>query len=370
MKTEFLRPRFTGARFEDHTLPVEVARDLAAYEELIIELAKHLWLTEHPGRERVQRGFERGFSLHLEGMIGAGSAKPLLSWVVAGAVTLNAGAPSYYERARDLVEECVRASSEQRALPDQFPKELLAYFNVFGRSLRDGEALELTSSESRAPAILDPVRRRALVLAGQREYTMEVELAGTIEETDWGKKSFRLRLKDGGAITVPLLENHQEHVRAEGGKERTVVVVKGLGVCDSWDNLLRVTEVQHLDVMPNAALADELDELAELKDGWFEGSGRALDKAQLDWVTDRLLKTFPSDLAFPLVAPTTDGELFLEWVVSPWRVSAEIQLVPRKVALQATNTSTGHTFDQDLSLDDQGGWSGFYDFVRQYIRAS
>ena len=44
MKTEFLKPRFTGARFDEHTLPVDVARDLAAYEELVIELAKHLWL--------------------------------------------------------------------------------------------------------------------------------------------------------------------------------------------------------------------------------------------------------------------------------------------------------------------------------------
>ena len=63
MKTPFLRPRFTGPRFEAHTIPVEVAKDLAAYEELIVELAKHLYLGAHPGRRRVPKGFEDSFSL-------------------------------------------------------------------------------------------------------------------------------------------------------------------------------------------------------------------------------------------------------------------------------------------------------------------
>jgi hypothetical protein len=68
MKTEFLKPRFIGPRFDQHTLPVEVAEDFAAYEEFIIELAKHLWLQEHPGRQRVPWGFEKSFNLHLEGI--------------------------------------------------------------------------------------------------------------------------------------------------------------------------------------------------------------------------------------------------------------------------------------------------------------
>jgi S-methylmethionine-dependent homocysteine/selenocysteine methylase len=66
MKTEFIQPRFDGARFAEHTLPLEVAKDLAAYETLVVELAKHLYLQDHPGRQRVPKGFDADFHLHLE----------------------------------------------------------------------------------------------------------------------------------------------------------------------------------------------------------------------------------------------------------------------------------------------------------------
>lgn len=170
MKIEFLKPRFTGPRFDMHTLPVDVARDLAAYEELVIELAKHLWLTDHPSRERVSKGFEKGFSLHLEGMIEDGSAKPLLAWVTSGALALAGANASYFEQARDLVAECVSASANNLPLPDKFPKNLLDYFNVFGRSLRDGEAVDLPRPSAPA-AVLNPERRKALVLAARKVYT-------------------------------------------------------------------------------------------------------------------------------------------------------------------------------------------------------
>ena len=46
----FIQPRFVGPRFDEHTLPLSAAKDLAAYEELIVELAKHLYLTKHDDR--------------------------------------------------------------------------------------------------------------------------------------------------------------------------------------------------------------------------------------------------------------------------------------------------------------------------------
>lgn len=86
MKTTFLQPRFDGARFAEHTLPVEVARDLAAYETLVVELAKHLYLHDHPERQRVIRGFSAEFNLHIE-RVEDGSTKPVLVLGFAGSST-------------------------------------------------------------------------------------------------------------------------------------------------------------------------------------------------------------------------------------------------------------------------------------------
>ena len=367
MKIEFLKPRFTGARFDEHTLPVDVARDLAAYEELLIELAKHLWLTDHPGRARVPKGFEKGFSLHLEGMIGEGSAEPLLAWVASGALVLSGGRANYFEQARDLVAECVGASAASQPLPGRFPKNLLDYFNLFGRSLRDDEALDLPRPNNAPPAVLNPERRKALILAAQRVYTKDVELDGIVEETDYTKQTFRLRSSSGPAVIVALPDVFKELVRAAGGKDRTVATVKGVGVYDAWDRLQKIVETHHIELLPNAALADELEELMKLEDGWYEGQGKAPDKAHLEWATEALVKSFPEDLPFPLTAPTSEGGLFLEWIQTPWRISAEFLLPTHKCELQATNTSIGLSEEKALDLDQTGNWMALFEFVRKHV---
>lgn len=365
MKIPFLRPRFTGARFDEHTLPVDVARDLAAYEELVIELAKHLWLTDHPRRQRVPKGFENAFSLHLEGMVGEGSARPLLACVVAGALTT--GHTAYFESARDLVAECVSASAANQPLPVKFPKILLDYFNMFGRSLRDDESVELPCLGSAQVAILNPERRKALVLAAQSVYTKDVELSGSVEAADWTKRTFRLRLKDGLAVIVPLPEIFTEIVNEAGGKQRTVVTVKGVGVYDAWDRLQKVDVAHHIEQLPNAELADELEELMKMEDGWYEGQGKGPDKTQLAWVMNELVKNFPDDLTFPLAAPTYEGGLFLEWITIPWRVSAEILLPRRCCELQATNTRTAASEEAELDLEQPDAWAELFKFVRKHV---
>jgi len=367
MKTEFLKPRFTGPRFDQHTLPVEVAADLAAYEELVVELAKHLWLQEHPGRQRVPWGFEKSFNLHLEGVVEEGSARPTLAWVTAGVLTINITCGTYFEQARDLITECIKTNAANQPMPPKFPKELLDYFNVFGRSLIEGESLELPGAAATAPAVLTPERRKQLVLAARKVYTKAVELVGTIGETDWEKQTFRLRLKDGPAVIVPLPEAFNELARTAGGRERTSATVKGVGVFDAWDRLQKVQETHHLELQPNAILAEALSELAILEDGWYEGKGKAPDKDKLAWLSDQLVETFPPDLPFPHVGPTPDGGLFLEWIQKPWRISAEIMLSNYQCELQMTNTDTGDSIDKDCDLAQATEWPGFYEFVRKQV---
>jgi hypothetical protein len=367
MKTEFLKPRFDGPRFDEHTLPVEVARDLAAYEELVVELAKHLYLKEHQDRQRVPKGFEKNFSLHLQ-QIEPGSARPVLAWVAAGALALQGGDGGYFEQARDLIAECVSASAANHPLPDKFPKQFLDFFNVFGRSLREGESLELPRAVAAAtPAMLTPERRKALVLAAQKVYTKDVELTGTIGETDWEKHSFRLRLEDGTAVNAPLPESFSELARRAGGKERTLALVKGVGVFDAWDYLQKLAETHHMELLPNQALAAQIEELSALQNGWFEGQGKALDKDQLAWATDRLVASFPEDLPFPHIGPTPEGGLFLEWIQKTWRISAEMLLPSHRCELQATNTATRESVDKECDLDQSDGWPTLYSFVRDHV---
>ena len=166
---------------------------------------------------------------------------------------------------------------------------------------------------------------------------------------------------------VPLPAPFRELARTAGGKERTVAVVKGIGVFDAWERLQKLSDTHHLEIFPNQVLAAQIEGLAALEDGWFEGHGKAPEKEQLAWVADQLVATFPEDLLFPHVGPTPEGGLFLEWVQNTARISAEILFPGHACELQATNTATGETTDVELNLDADDAWPAFYAFVRAHV---
>lgn len=74
MKRPFVAPRLVGARFDDHTIPLELLKDLAALEEFVVAVAKWKFVQQH-GRVRAPKGFTDHLSINLSS-VGEGSAVP------------------------------------------------------------------------------------------------------------------------------------------------------------------------------------------------------------------------------------------------------------------------------------------------------
>lgn len=364
MKTDFSQPKFTGARFDENTLPVDVARDLAAYESLIVDLAKHLYLTDHPDRQRVPKGFASNFRLDID-RIDPGSTMPKLVLVLSGALALVGGERDYFDQARDLVSECIAAP--ENALPDNFPKELLAHFNQFGRSLREGEALELPRQRA-GSAVLTPDKRKKLVLAADQVYEKEVDLLGSIAEVDWEKSTFRLRLADGNQVNVPMPDSFHNKAREYGGKPRHQVALKGVAAHDSWDRLQKLISVESMEVVRNYAIATRMDELAQMRAGWFEGQGAALDADKLAIVADKLIADYPERLILPSIVPTQDGNLLLEWAAdgSP---SLDLLLSSLQASFHAFGPN-GNDIEREFKLESAVEWQSLFGFLSDSIRTS
>lgn len=362
MKSEFLQPRFEGARFGEHTLPLEVARDLAAYETLVIELAKHLYIKDHPDRQRVPKGFAADFHLHLE-RVDDGCARPLLSVAAADALALGAGANIYFERARDLITECVAAPDGQ--LPAAFPRALLPHFNQVGRSLRADERMELPGP-GQAPAVLTPERRKHLVLAADKVYEIEIELSGTIGEADWEKSSFRLRLSDGSFAVIPMPDSFHRQAREFGGRSRYQVTVKGIATFDSWDKLQKVIDVESLEIQPDYQLSARFDALLALGNGWLDGEGSAPDKAKLATVAEKMIGHYPEQLPLPAIAPTPEGGLLLEWD-APDDPSVDLNLDSMHAAFHAFQPDEME-IEREISLTTDGGWNDFFAFLNERLQ--
>jgi hypothetical protein len=355
MKAEFLRPKFDGSRFAEHTLPLEVARDLAAYETLVVELAKHLYRIENPSRQRLPKGFGNEFHLHLES-VQEGSTIPVLAIVAATSLPLFSGdgANPYFEHARDLVAECVAAEPDK--LPEQFPRVLLSYFNQIGRSLREDESLTL----SRA-AVLTPERRKQLVLGTSTVYERQVELMGTISVVNYENNTFRLRLIDNNHATIPMTEAILDDARKYGGRTRFLAIVKAIANYNSHENLQKVIFVQSLDIQPNFQLAAKFEALNAIEDGWFEGQGLGLDKGNLSFVSERFLEAYPEKIALPFITPTPEGNLLFEWNIkgSP---SVDLDLSSMTAEFHAF-LPDGADLEQDFSLLSDENWAAFFAFL-------
>jgi len=364
MKAPFVQPRFEGARFTEHTLPLDVARDLAAYEVLLVELAKHLYLHDHPERQRVPKGFTADFHLHLD-RIDDGSARPLLTLVFAG-LLIGGTANVYFERSRDLIAECVAAPDGQ--LPNEFPRELLGHFNHLGRSLRPDEKMEIPRLDG-APAVLTPERRKNLVLAADTVYERPVELTGNVVEVNWEKSTFQIRPTDGGGlIIVPMPDAFLAHARICGGRERYQVTVSGVGTYDSWDRLQKVIEVNAIDMQPDFQLANTFDELRLLQDGWYSGRGVAPDKQRLDEVAGKMIGHFPDKVPLPAIVPTPEGNLLFEWDTTG-DPSVDLKLADLRAQFHAFHGESGD-IEREFVLSGAEEWTAFFTFLIQHVGTS
>jgi hypothetical protein len=373
----FVQPKFTGRRFDDHTMPVDVASDLKAYQTLLVGLAKHLFFLDNPNRQRVPQGFA-DVHLAIQGM-GEGSTLPALILATVTSVSTATMMPDWFDasgylvQARDLIAECIAAP--ETSLPARFPKKLLKHFNQIGRSLREDETLELQTGNQGQTAVLNHEKRKKLVLATNAVYERESELEGYIEEVDFEKDTFRLRLDDSRTTIVPMAEDHHDRIRQSVGRVRDRALVRGVAVYDSYERLQKVVAVESLDIIKNYYMAKRFDALGQLEDGWCRGSGVALDKVKLDAVARKLTDFYPEHLRLPTITPTLDGNLLVEWG-SIGRAgdtpcygggpSVSIRLSDMAIDFCVLGTN-GEGIEKCFGLEKDGDIESFIDFLSGHV---
>jgi hypothetical protein len=366
---DFLKPKLAGSRFEEHAIPLDFLKDLAALEEFIISVAKAEWIKDNPGRKRTPPGFMSGVAVKLSG-VDEGSAIPVLKLFLAGAALLpGAVSPQqeYLEKARTQIVEAIAAAEAGGNITDHLPAKALAYFDRFGRGLRDGESIEFQRVGGGAAVRLTPQTRRRLVLAapGVEFITDEALRRGRVVGTNETDGTFTIRLPGGQEVQGPLSPEHRDTILDAQRDALTGVRVgvRGVGRFNRSNKLVEFVEVEDVTTLDPLDVSARIDELRLLRAGWLDGGGKALDTAALDKLSSAFTTHYPDDLPLPYTFPTEGGNLQFEWRLENSTPEIEIDLITLRGDWLSEDEAT-------IALGTPEGWTDLALRISALVKAN
>lgn len=353
MKQEFLRPKLIGERFTGHAVPLEILRDFAALQEMLVETAKWKFRQENPQRERVQRNFAKDIELQLMG-IEDGSA--ILAIVLSFSSLFPPDTAKYFEQGKAEIVNAIARSAE--GLPPHLPPALLSYFDRFGRGLRSGESIEFPHGE-RSIALTPEIRKQLIRAAQVDIWTEEAALRARIYEADQIHDTFEFELSDGSRAKAPLDDKYRDAVldafrTYRGG---AFVLIQGVVQRDRSDRLKGFESIEHVTPLDTLDVTLRLEQIAALNDGWLDNSGLAPPKDKLEWLASEFDANFDADLPLPYLYPTAEGGIQAEWSLNDWSVTVEIDLNGKLGEYQALNLRDHACVEFQIALADRDGWN-------------
>ncbi len=371
---EVLRPRLHGRRFEGGVIPLAFLKDLAALQEMVVEVAKWRYLQDNPDRKRIPRGFTSDVILQLAALED-GSALPVINLATTReAATVQPRTLShercYTAAIKDIIDAVDALDMRvEHTLNGLLPRELYKHFNRFGRSLREGEFIELSSPFASKSARLDKEKRqRLLAISRLEEHTQAVVLRGSVPEADQDSMRFQLQQIHGHRVSGQIPEQHFDSIMEAFASYRdgARLLVEGIGRYSQQGQLLRLDSVERVMALAPLDVTAQLDDLRNLEDGWADGVqyagdwgkgyGKAPSHAGLDWLSARFTDEYPDDLPRPYIYPTPEGGVQLEWRVGTYDISLEVELEARVGDWHNLNMEDIEADTRLLNLDDSRDW--------------
>lgn len=245
---------FKGGRFADHGIVVDAVADLLRYKELLVETAKELWRAKHPERERLPKNFEDSLALKFYDVRPGSAVVPLeREFEVADDVFAYEPPPDELDEAALLVADTAAAATEDRPVPEAFPKKLLALFEDYGAALREDEWIEQSPAGRAKPARYTAAARRRLSEWAAGAYEDAVDLVGSVTMARVSRPRMALLLSDGREIEAQFRPEDEETITTALQLHRTAKLrVEGRGLFAASGQIEKIVEVERVMLLTDA----------------------------------------------------------------------------------------------------------------------
>lgn len=354
---DILELRYVGARFAGGRIPLDVLPDLSTFRDLVIAIAKSRWLREHPGRQRLPRGFNHSVSFDLID-VKEGSAGPQLQWNRQSA---RENAPDLTDEIGGLIQIAFSDAAQlfNGAANDQYPNALpadqLAALNKFGSSLLPGEKVEFINQTDNGGNViyLDVMRRKKLLTKVGETYTKKFSGTGTLV-TSSSDGYIIVNTEEYGKITIAVpsdivVEHYDGNLGSDVQFELDIVL-------DSGDQLRRiercidVTIVDASDAQEFRDAMARIIELRSLEKGWLDGDGEAIRQSVVKLARSVLHRRPDLTQSRLGIFPTEEGGISMEFSKNGWEYA--IELLPEGgvqaygTEIDGSRTMAPTTFDE------------------------
>ena len=326
-KEGFIYLRLTGDRFDLPGMPADSIAEVQRVSELIYEVARGVWISENPGRTRVPSAFVKALNLRLVS-IEEGSAIPVLQ--LPRPTREDEEFLPVFASAREIILDTFLSVTDDRRLPDTFPRSALSALRRVGKTLTAVDTMTLGNPRTTYEDAGDP--RRVVVAPETLDIIADIDAAlasepgpedleGVVTEFDGYRGRFELRdLR--GAVHICKLASFEREVSeaiksalAPDGITAPDVVISGIGLRDARDRVNELWDVHAVRVVRpyrEKALMHKLSELKDLRHGWWGGGSEAPDREAMQRLESAIPALGRLEVALAIGA-NADGAVILEW---------------------------------------------------------
>lgn len=362
-----------GDRFNAPGMPADTAREIGAYREALVEIAKELWKQANPGRLRVPGGFDAAFDLRLTNVTRGSSRPQMILNRPARGVSDEEWADwlPFFEQARDTATQDVQEVSRTEAVPARITPKVRTALGKVGATLLPTERITLGSPSAQAPRAQLTARVREVLRRVDEALPpaiRDVALVGVVTEYNSLTRSFDLVRDDTGKKVKCIVDNFDaelaERVRSHmsvDGVTAPDVRVEGQTLEPEDQQIRQIHNVHHLEVVWTVAekvVVHRIRELATLKPGWL-APGTDAPSPELAQLLEQVAGDI-SALGIPVsIVPTGAGSLVLEWRAGDVEYTAELA-ADRSLLLVADNVVTDDLAERESPFDP--------DVLRRFLR--
>ena len=361
--------RFVGGRFDARSLSVdavqEAASSLAAYQEVIKEIGAHLYRQKNPAARRLPNNFSDQLSLAVgrfrRGSLGLADVAPSRSDVGRLVEVEN----ELFRDCNELLDRIIMEASGfgSSVTLSELPHELQQSVARIGAGLREDESLEI--AHRGLTRSLDARTRLSLRPHVQEPRQVDAIIAGRVVRVDGDRSRAVISLLseqwhdiEPDFDTRAAFENLREALEWKQDQQDGNSIIAARGRFDLKDARFErsafLSEVRVLDEGGSTAmnsLLREIDAIAALEDGWYDGAGEAPHPLAIR-AARRLAPTLAFyDLPWPHAFPIPDGGVILEWEFDQVSASIEFEESDDRGTVTSLNAVTDQfSCDEDVEI--------------------